>query len=122
MTRRLTAPADKALSGGGFLRASLVAGLAVLGGCSFFSHATTWTKNGATEEQAHSDLATCKEQADVQTNRDRGIDQDISAANSGGNSGIDTSPIQSMQSYQNDRRYKSILEGCMAQLGYQKVE
>jgi len=109
MTRRRTA-------------ASLVAGLALLGGCSFFSHATTWTKNGATEEQAHSDLAQCKEQADVQTDRDRGIDQDISAANNGGNAGIDTSPIQNMQSYHDDRRYNSILGDCMAQLGYQKVE
>lgn len=117
MTRRLTAPSLRVFRG-----ASFVAGLVVLGGCSFFSHATTWTKNGASEEQAHSDLARCKEQADVQTERDRGIDQDISAANTGGNSGIDTSPIQSMQSYQNDRRYKSIIEGCMAQLGYQKVE
>ena len=117
MTRRSTATAATALRGG-----ILVAGLALLGACSFFSHATTWTKNGATEEQAHSDLATCKEQADVQTNRDRGIDQDISAANTGNNAGIDTSPLQNMQSYHNDRRYKSILEDCMAQLGYQKVE
>jgi hypothetical protein len=123
MTRRLTAPAAaEALRGGVFLRAALVAGLAVLGGCSFFSHATTWTKNGATEEQAHSDLAQCKEQADVQTERDRGINQDIAAANTGGNAGIDTSPLQNMQSYHDDRRYKSIIEGCMAQLGYQKVE
>jgi hypothetical protein len=117
MTRRPAPTAAKAI-----LAASLVAGLAALGGCSFFSHATTWTKNGATEEQAYSDLATCKEQADVQTDRDRGIDQDISAANSGGNSGIDTSPIQNMQSYHDDRRYKSILNDCMAQLGYQQVE
>ena len=116
MTRRPTANAASLRWG------IFIAGLAVLGGCSFFSHATTWTKNGATEEQAHSDLATCKEQADVQTERDRGIDQDISTANSGGNAGIDTSPIQNMQSYHSDRRYKSILEDCMAQLGYQKVE
>jgi|AraplaMF_Col_mMF_1032025.scaffolds.fasta_scaffold00035_60 hypothetical protein len=121
MTRRLTAPATQGLRKA-FFGVSLVAGLAILGGCSFFSHATTWSKNGATEEQAHSDLATCKEQADVQTNRDRGIDQDISTANSGGNAGIDTSPLQNMQSYHDDRRYKSILEDCMAQLGYQKVE
>ena len=62
------------------------------------------------------------EQADVQTERDRSIDQDISAANSGANAGIDTSPIQNMQSYHDNRRYKSILEDCMAQLGYRKVE
>jgi hypothetical protein len=122
MTRRLTAPAARALRGGAVLGAALAAGLALLGGCSFFSHATTWTKSGATEEQAHSDLAQCKEQADVQTARDRNINQDISAADTGSNSGIDTSPLQNMQSYKDDRRYNSILSDCMAQLGYSKVE
>ena len=122
MTRRLTAPAAKRFGRGAFLGASLVAGLALLAGCSFFSHSTTWTKNGATEEQAHSDLAQCKEMADVQVGRDRNIDQDIAAANTGGNAGIDTSPLQNMQSYKDDRRYNSILSDCMAQLGYQKVE
>jgi hypothetical protein len=126
MTRRSTAPAAGA-SPGASRGASLAAALAVaasllLAGCSFFSHSVTWTKTGATEDQAHSDLAQCKEQADVQTDRDRNIDQDISAANSGANAGIDTSPIQNMQSYHDDRRYKSILEDCMAQLGYHTVE
>jgi len=117
MMRRLTATVTEGLPTG-----LLVAGLLALGGCSFFSHATTWTKSGATEEQAHADLAACKEQADVQTERDRDIDRDISTANSGGNAGIDTSPLQNMQSYHDDRRYKSILRDCMAQLGYQQVE
>jgi hypothetical protein len=103
-------------------RGLLVAGLMALGGCSFFSHATTWTKNGATEEQAHSDLAQCQEMADVQVGRDRDIDRDIAAADTGSNSGIDTSPLQNMQSYKDDRRYNAILSDCMAQLGYQKVE
>ena len=94
----------------------------LLAGCSFFSHSVTWTKNGATEEQAHSDLAQCQERADVQTARDRNIDQDIATANNGANAGIDTSPIQNMQAYHDDRRYKSILEGCMAELGYRKVD
>jgi len=119
MTRRSTATAARGLGLRGGL---LVAGLLALGGCSFFSHATTWTKNGTTEEQAHSDLAACKEQADVQTNRDRDIDRDISTADSGSNAGIDTTPIQNMQSYGDDRRYKSIIRDCMAQLGYQQVE
>ena len=117
MMRPPTAAATKAVLG-----FTLVAGLALLGGCSFFSHATTWTKNGATEEQAHSDLAQCKEVADTQTNRDRNIDQDIAAADTSGSAGIDTSPIQNMQSYGDDRRYNSILQDCMAQLGYSKVE
>jgi hypothetical protein len=113
MTRRPSAPA---------VRASALSVLFLLAGCSFFSHSVTWTKPGATEEQAQSDLARCQEEADVQVARDRGIDQDISAADSGSNSGIDTSPIQNMQAYKDDRRYKSILRDCMAQLGYREVE
>ncbi len=125
MKRRLTAPAARVSPAvlPAALRPVLAASaLVLLAGCSFFSHSTTWTKNGATEDQAHSDLAQCQEQADVQTERDRNIDQDIAAANSGGNAGIDTTPIQNMQSYHNDRRYKSILSDCMAQLGYREVE
>jgi hypothetical protein len=60
--------------------------------------------------------------ADVQTARDRNINQDIAAADGGSNSGIDTSPIQNMQNYKDDRRYKSVLRDCMAQLGYREVE
>jgi hypothetical protein len=113
MTRQLTAPA---------VGASALMALLLVAGCSFFSHSVTWTKNGATEEQAHSDLAQCQERADVQTARDRNINQDIAAADSGSNAGIDTSPIQNMQSYHDDRRYKSILEDCMAELGYRQVD
>jgi len=113
MIRRFSATAAGALS---------LSALALLAGCSFFSHSVTWSKSGVNEEQAHSDLAQCKEQADVQTDRDKGIDQDITASNSGANAGLDTSPIQNMQNYHDDRRYKSILEDCMAQLGYHKVE
>ena len=117
MMLRPTAPAAR-----GILAVSVAAGLALLGGCSFFSHNITWTKDGATEAQAESDLAQCREQADVQTARDRNIDQDIQAAQTGSDSGINTAPLQSMQSYGDDRRYRSILSDCMAQLGYSKVE
>src|SRR5262245_36381921 len=113
MTRRSTAA---------FLLAGLVLPLGLLGGCSFFSHSVTWTKTVATEAQAQSDLASCKEVADTQTNRDRSINQDIAAADSGSNAGLDTSPLQNMQTYHDDRRYKSILRDCMTQLGYQEVE
>ncbi len=98
------------------------AALLLLAGCSFFSHSITWTKDGATEAQAQSDLAQCQEVADVQTARDRNIDQDIAAADTGSDGGIDTTPIQNMQSYHDDRRYKSILKDCMAQLGYRQVD
>ena len=118
MTRRLSAPAARGTLGG----ASALSALFLLGACSFFSHSVTWTKNGATEEQSQSDLAQCQEEADVQTARDRDINQDIDAANGGSNSGIDTTPIQSMQNYKDDRRYKSVLRDCMSQLGYREVE
>jgi hypothetical protein len=113
MTRQSTAPA---------VGAAALSVLFLLAGCSFFSHSVTWTKSGVTEAQAQSDLAQCKEVADVQTERDRNIDRDIEATNNDANAGLDTSPIQNMQSYHDDRRYKSILEDCMAQLGYHKVE
>ena len=118
MTRRRTASAAKGTLGA----ASALSALFLLAGCSFFSHSVTWTKSGATEEQAQSDLAQCQEVADVQTARDRGINQDIAAADGGANSGIDTSPIQNMQAYKDDRRYKSILRDCKSQLGYREVE
>lgn len=117
MTRRPTAPAARVGLG-----ALAVCALVLVSGCSFFSHATTWTKDGATEEQARSDLAQCQEEAEVQVGRDRNIDQDIATSDSVGSSGIDTGPIQSMQSYKSDRRYKSIISDCMAQLGYRQVE
>ena len=113
MTRRSTAAAA---------RAAALGAIILLGGCSFFSHSITWSKSGVTEDQAQSDLAQCKERADVQTERDRNIDRDINATNNGANAGLDTSPIQNMQSYHDDRRYKSILADCMNQLGYREVE
>jgi hypothetical protein len=110
---RLTAPATGA---------SALVGLILLAGCSFFSHSVTWTKDGATEDQAQNDLASCQERADVQTGKDRDINRDIAAADGGGTSGIDTSPLQNMQTYHDDRRYKSILKSCMTELGYREVE
>jgi hypothetical protein len=100
---------------------ALVLPLAALGGCSFFSHSVTWTKSGATQEQAESDLATCTEEAKTQTDRDTSIDQDIAAADTSSNP-VDTTPLQNMQSFKHRQRFKSVLEDCMAQLGYSKVD
>jgi septal ring factor EnvC (AmiA/AmiB activator) len=98
----------------------LLAGL-LLAGCSFFSHSVTWTKSGTSEDQAQSDLAACKEQADTQTDRDAKIDQDIASATAAPN-GIDQSPIQNIQNFRSQNRYKSILADCMQQNGYRKVD
>lgn len=97
------------------------AALLGLAGCSFFSHSVTWTRSGATEEQAQNDLAQCTEVAKVQTGRDEGIDRDIAAADTS-SSAVDTTPLQNMQAFKHEQRFKSVLEDCMAQLGYRKVE
>jgi hypothetical protein len=99
----------------------VVLGALLLAGCSFFSHSTTWTKSGANEDQAQSDLAACKEQADVQAGRDAKIDQDIATTTAAPN-GIDQSPIQNMQSFHSQNRYDSVLNDCMEQNGYRQAE
>jgi hypothetical protein len=100
---------------------TLAATLASLAACSFLSHRVTWSKSGVSEDQAQSDLAACTEEAKTQTDRDTSIDQDIAAADTA-SSPVDTTPLQNMQAYQRDRRFKSVLEDCMGQLGYRKVE
>ncbi len=60
-----------------YIRAGLVCiAMMLLAGCSFFSHSVTWSKPGVTDAQAQDDLATCTEQAQVQTDRDTSIDKD----------------------------------------------
>ncbi|HVZ02453.1 MAG TPA: hypothetical protein VHA35_23310 [Dongiaceae bacterium] len=98
----------------------LALGLA-LAGCSFFSHSVTWSKPGVTDAQAQEDLATCTEQAQVQTDRDASIDRDISTTDTGSNA-VDASPLQNIQAYKHENRFKSVLKDCMAQLGYHEVD
>ena len=103
-------------------RAGAVCAFALLlAGCSFLSHSVTWTKPGVTEDQAHSDLAQCTEEAQVQTGKDTSIDQDIAAADNA-SSPVDTSPLDNMQAYKHENRFKSVLKDCMSQLGYREVE
>jgi len=92
-----------------------------LTGCSFFSHSVTWSKAGVTDAQAEDDLATCTEQAQVQTDRDTSIDKDIAAVETGTNA-VDSSPLQNMQAYKHENRFKSVLKDCMAQLGYHEAD
>jgi hypothetical protein len=97
-------------------------GLSVaLGGCSFFSHSVTWSKPGVSDDQAHSDLAQCTEEAQVQTDKDAAIDRDIAAADSS-SSAVDTSPLQNIQAYKHENRFKSVLKDCMSRLGYHEVD
>jgi uncharacterized lipoprotein YajG len=92
----------------------------LLAGCSFFSHSVTWTKPGVTDAQAQDDLATCTQQAQVQTARDTSIDNDIAAVDTGTNA-VDSSPLQNLQAYKHENRFKSVLKDCMAQLGYSEA-
>jgi hypothetical protein len=92
-----------------------------LTGCSFFSHSVTWTKPGVTDAQAQDDLASCTEQAQVQTDRDANIDTDIAAADTASSNAVDTSPLQNIQSYKHENRFKSVLKDCMSQLGYHEA-
>jgi hypothetical protein len=102
------------------LTLGLTLGLA-LGGCSFLSHSVTWSKSGVTDAQAQEDLATCTEQAQVQTDRDTSIDKDIAAVDTGSNA-VDSSPLQNLQAYKHENRFKSVLRDCMSQLGYHEAE
>ena len=91
-------------------------------GCSFFSHSVTWTKPGVTDAQAQDDLATCTEQAQVQTDRDASIDQDIAAADTASSNAVGTSPLQNIQAYKHENLFKSVLKDCMSQLGYHEAD
>ena len=104
-----------------YATAALLALALALGGCSFFSHSVTWTKPGVTDAQAQDDLATCTEQAKVQTDRDTRIDTDIAAVETGTNA-VDSSPLQNLQAYKHENRFKSVLKDCMAQLGYREAD
>jgi hypothetical protein len=105
-----------------YASAALLTLILALAGCSFFSHSVTWAKPGVTDQEAQSDLATCQEQAEVQTGRDTSIDSDIAAADTASSSAVDTSPLQNIQSYKHENRFKSVLKDCMSQLGYHEVE
>ena len=91
----------------------------LLAGCSWFSTTTSWTKHGTTPEQAEADLDTCKEIARAQEDTDAKIDQDTSATMDGSAQGaVDTELSQNMSSQRSGKRFGSIVDDCMRQLGY----
>lgn len=92
---------------------------ALLAGCSLFSSTTSWTKPGATPEKAQADLDTCKQVAWEQQGADERIDQDTSATmNDSANGAVDTELSQNMSSQRSGKRFGSIVDDCMRQLGY----
>jgi hypothetical protein len=92
---------------------------ALLAGCSLFSTTTSWTKPGVTPEKAQADLDTCKQVAWEQQSADERIDQDTSATmNDSANGAVDTELSQNMSNQRSGKRYGSIVDDCMRQLGY----
>lgn len=100
----------------------LLAGTLV-SGCSYLSRDMTWTKAGVSEDEAWSDLDSCESQARAATKADRGIDQDIAAAQGAGNpGGVDPGLTTNMNSYQTQERYDAWVNECMIGYGYQRVQ
>jgi len=96
-----------------------IAMAALLAGCSWFSTTTSWTKPNTTPEQAEADLDTCKEIAWAQEDTDAKIDQDTSASmNDDAQGAVDTELSQNMSSQRSGKRFGSIVDDCMRQLGY----
>ena len=92
---------------------------ALLAGCSLFSSTTSWTKPGATPEQAEADLDTCNEVARAEQDTDAKIDQDTSAVMSDDAYGaVDTELSRNMSSQRSGKRFNAIVDDCMRSLGY----
>ena len=91
----------------------------LLAGCSWFSTTTSWTKPGTTPEQAEADLDACKQIAWAQEDTDAKIDQDTSASmNDDAQGAVDTELSQNMSNQRSGKRFGSIVDDCMRQLGY----
>jgi hypothetical protein len=102
------------------MRSLIVLSLAaLLAGCSWFSTTTSWTKPNTTPEQAAADLDTCKGIAWAQEDTDAKIDQDTAATmNDDAQGAVDTELSQNMSNQRSGKRYGSIVDDCMRQLGY----
>ena len=91
----------------------------LLAGCSWFTTTTSWTKPNTTPEQAEADLDACKQIAWAQEDTDAKIDQDTSATmNDDAQGAVDTELSQNMSNQRSGKRYGSIVDDCMRQLGY----
>ena len=92
---------------------------ALLTGCAWFSTTHSWTKPGATPEQAQADLDSCKQVAWAEQDKDAKIDQDTSAVmNDNGQGAVDTELSQNMSNQRAGKRFDDIVDDCMRSLGY----
>ena len=100
----------------------LIVAALLLSGCALLSNKMTWSKPGATEAQAESDLADCTDLAKARTKADREIEQDI-AANQPSGAGY-SEPImpESLTGYRSRQKFNEILDTCMTSLGYGRIE
>ena len=97
----------------------VIAIAAALGGCSWFSTTTSWTKPGTTPEEAEADLDSCKEVAWAQEDTDAKIDQDTAATmGDSGQGAVDTELSSNMSSQRSGKRFGQIVDECMRLLGY----
>lgn len=101
--------------------ATLLLAGTLLAGCSYLSRDMTWTKAGVSEDEAWADLDSCESQARAATKADRGIDQDIAAAQGGTMGAYDPGLTSNMSGYQTQERYDSWVSECMTGYGYQRV-
>ena len=96
---------------------------ALLAGCSWFSTTTSWTKPNTTPEQAAADLDTCKQIAWAQEDTDAKIDQDTAATmNEDSYGAVDTELSRNMSNQRSGKRFGSIVDDCMRQLGYSPAQ
>lgn len=78
-----------------------------------------WVREGATEEELRADLDMCRSVAQVQTDRDRQIDEDIRAARS--TTFPDTVRLRDqVRSIGVEQRFDEVLETCMRRRGYHR--
>lgn len=102
-------------------RLSLVAA-ALLTGCSLFSSTTSWTRPGATPEQADADLASCKRVARAEQKTESDIEQDRSVFDDSAEGAVDTEVSDNIARHRSRDRFDDMVGDCMRQLGYSPAD
>lgn len=77
-----------------------------------------WSRDNVSEAQIRADLAGCRAEASAATDRDRGIDYDISAAPVDRRDDRIGSLRGEMRSYGTTQLYHDIVDRCMRVRGY----
>jgi hypothetical protein len=104
------------------MRKLSVAAAALLAGCSLFSGATSWTKPGATPEQAEADRGSCERVARSQQKTEADIEQDQSVFDDSAEGAIDTEVSDNITRHRSRDRFGEMVDDCMRSLGYAPVQ